>query len=205
MTLSLCFLKVCSLTPVCLWYIITSDWQAVITYLQPKRFIYSIKMLVQKQYHIKILKYLKRSYKPRFSCSTEIWVVYKGKSRVALPPVSGWATKFPGDQICEKVLQSFHESHKKISRISCRTFQVKEWYFLSPTSKDTILTCAQTSKETIFWEGINTQQLLSDFPVSIFFLVRHLVCFSIDSCGLLPNPRISQKYITAHKCCYCQP
>ena len=94
---------------------------------------------------------------------------------------------------------------KKISRISCRTFQVKEWYFLSPTSKDTILACAQTSKETIFWEGINTQQLLSDFPVSIFFLVRHPVCFSIDSCGLLPNPRISQKYITAHKCCYCQP
>ena len=63
----------------------------------------------------------------------------------------------------------------------------------------------ETSKETIFWEGINMQQLLSDFPVSIFFLVRHPACFSIDSCGLLPNPRISQKYITAHKCCYCQP
>ena len=71
------------------------------------------------------------------------------KSRVKLLLLSGWMPKFFGAQTCEGVQQRFLNHTNNFGRISCRTFQVKEWYFLSIIIRMAVLKCAETNRETI--------------------------------------------------------
>lgn len=70
-------------------------------------------------------------------------------------------------------------NHKEnITRISCRTFEVKQLYFLRTLSNeyDTVVSW----KEFVFCICIISRQFLLDLHVSVCFPVRHPICLLLS-------------------------
>lgn len=78
----------------------------------------------------------------------------------------------------------YESDRQKISRIPSRTFEVKEWHFLSTTSNGYNTEMCSNYTKTIFCKSMNTQQFLVDqvhLSISLLYILYAYPLVSVVS------------------------